>query len=328
MADGGDGTLLALQDAIGGSLSFFEVEGPLGDPITAPVALMADGSAMVEMALASGLERVRHLAPLRASSVGTGRLIAHARALTRGPIVVGVGGSASTDGGTGAATAIGWRFLDDLGRDLAPGGGSLKDLHSIVSPEEIPTGVVGACDVMSRLTGESGAARRFAPQKGAGPHDVELLEFGLERLRQVAERDLGLDLDGFAGGGAGGGMGAGLKAFFAAELRYGFDLVADAAGLDDLLAGASLVITGEGRLDEASAAAKVPGGVADRSRAAGVPCVVVAGEVALDGHALRRAGFTAALGADSLAGGGALSDPAAAVATTAETIIGTLSLPS
>ena len=328
MADGGDGTLAILTEALGGELSFAEVRGPLGEPLRAPLGLLSDGSAVVEMALASGLQTTVDSAPLRASSVGTGQLIANARRrVPDGRVIVGVGGSASTDGGTGAATAVGWRFLDGGGRDLPPGGGSLEDLAAIVAPDRIPERIVAACDVMSPPIGETGAARRFAPQKGAAPHEVERLERGLERLLDVIERDVGVDLASLPGGGAGGGMGAGLRAFFGAEVRPGFDVVADAVGLDRSLAGASLVITGEGRLDEASVTAKVPGGVGARAKELGVPCAVVAGEVAVGADVLESAGFAGALGAVSFVGAGALSDPPAAIAATTAALVESLSPP-
>ena len=234
MADGGEGTLAALMGSKGGELLEFEVEGPLGEPTVAPIALLEDGSAVVEMATASGLQLIAGREdPLRASSVGTGRLIAHAlESMRAGALIVGVGGSASTDGGTGAATAIGWRFLDERGRDLAPGGSELERLAEIATPASVPRQVVAACDVMTALTGEGGAAKRFAPQKRATPAEVDLLEAGLLKLQEVVARDLGIHLERVPGAGAGGGMGAGLAAFFGAEIRRGSDVVADVVGLD------------------------------------------------------------------------------------------------
>ena len=302
MADGGEGTLDVLMRCKGGRLIELEVEDPLGHPVMAPIGLFEDGGAVVEMATASGLQLVTgRNDPLRASSRGTGRSIARAIEVTgNGPLIVGVGGSASTDGGTGAASAIGWRFLDRRGSGLPPGGVELARLESIAAPGTIPRNVVAACDVLTALTGEAGAARRFAPQKGATPEQVEQLEAGLLRLEEVVLRELAIDLRGVPGAGAGGGMGAGLAAFFGAEIRLGSDVVAGVVGLDGVLAGATLVITGEGRLDAASTSGKVPGGVAERAGRAGVPCLVVAGEVTLDDEEIARAGYAGAIGATSM----------------------------
>jgi glycerate 2-kinase len=302
MADGGEGTLDALMRCKGGKLLECEVEDPLGRPISAPIGLFEDGGAVVEMATASGLQLVvGREEPLRASSRGTGRSIARAiETMGDGSLIVGVGGSASTDGGTGAATAIGWRFLDRSGRDLSPGGAELARLESIAAPAVIPQSVVAACDVLTALTGEAGAARRFAPQKGATPEQVERLEAGLLKLEEVVERELALDLRRIPGAGAGGGMGAGLAAFFGADVRLGSDVVAGVVGLDGVLAGATLAITGEGRLDVASTTGKVPAGVAERAGRAGVPCLVVAGEVALTDDEVARAGYADAIGITSM----------------------------
>ncbi|MGH2755499.1 MAG: glycerate kinase, partial [Actinomycetota bacterium] len=157
-------------------------------------------------------------------------------------------------------------------------------------------------------------ARTFGPQKGAGPDEVDLLERGLERLREVIAAELGIDLDEVPGAGAGGGMGAGLKSFFGAELRSGFDLVAEAVGLERALRGASVVITGEGRIDDGTRANKVPAGVARLARDAGVPCLAVAGQIALEGDALRTIGFAGAAGCTTGIGGSAPLDPGRALA--------------
>ena len=298
LADGGDGTMDVLIEAIGGERFYEDVCGPNGAPVRAPLCRLADGDVFVEMALASGLTLLtaEPLDPLGASSEGTGRLIAAAGRLDPPNLIVGVGGSASTDGGTGAARALGWRFLDRRGRDLAPGGGALVELATIEPPAHVPSGVVGACDVSSPLIGPAGAARVFAAQKGATPSEVALLDRALENLRDVALGRLGIDIGSLAGGGAGGGMGAGLVAFLGAELRSGFALVAEATGFTERVAGAAFVLTGEGRIDEGTAAAKVPAGVARLARAAGVPCFAVAGEISIPDEVLTDLGFTATVG--------------------------------
>jgi glycerate kinase len=298
-ADGGDGTVDALVSAVGGRIERVSVTGPLGQPVEAPLGWLDDGRAVIEMAAASGLALVPPGSrdALRATSRGTGELIQRAlaqRARSR-VVIVGLGGSASTDGGTGAASAIGWRFVDKTGRELAPGGGELYRLAAI-DGSRVPAGLgteglVGATDVDNPLLGPRGAARTFAPQKGASPGDVELLEEGLGVLCRRIEEDLGMDVAEKWGSGACGGIGAGLIAFFGARLEPGFDLVARVAALEDAIASADLVITGEGRLDEQSLGGKTPIGVARLARRAGVRCVAVAGESVVDGRTLRHEGI-------------------------------------
>ncbi|MGH2819559.1 MAG: glycerate kinase [Actinomycetota bacterium] len=304
MADGGDGTIEALLAAAGGHTEDFEVTGPLGEPVRAPVAFLDDGRCCVEMALASGLVLVEEGSrdALAATCRGTGELIRSAvRGGARGSeILVGIGGSASTDGGTGAAAAVGWRFLDARGRALPPGGRALRHLARIddggVVPELRGRSIIGVSDVDNPLLGPRGAARVFAPQKGAGPEQVEALEEGLANLAARIREDLGRDVAQLEGAGACGGIGAGLVAFFGARLGPGFETIAELTGLASRIQSADLVLTGEGRLDAQTLGGKVPAGVARVAADAGVPCAAVAGELDLDGEALRDAGFTAAVG--------------------------------
>jgi glycerate kinase len=302
LADGGDGTADALVAALGGRIERVRVSGPLGDPVDAPLGWLEDGRAVVEMAAASGLTLLDEASrdALRASSRGTGEVIARAleaRAPGRA-IIVGLGGSASTDGGTGAAAAIGWRFRDRAGRELGPGGGELHKLAAIDGSavrEDLGAGpIVGASDVDNPLLGRRGAARTFAPQKGASSEQVEQLERGLRVLAARIDADLGVEVADRWGAGACGGIGAGLIAFFGARLAPGFDLVAEVTALEEAIAWSDLVITGEGRLDDQSLGGKTPVGVARLARAARVPCVAVAGEVAADRRALEEAGFARA----------------------------------
>ena len=310
VADGGEGTGSVLLAALGGAVERRRVTGPLGDPVDAAVVRLNDGTVLIEMASASGL----HLVPparreaLRASSLGTGELVSFAldRGTDETKIVVGVGGSASTDGGTGAAAALGWSFADAGGRALQPGGGALRDLARIVPPRRRGSlgvlGIAGACDVDVPLTGRSGAARLFGPQKGASAGEVEILEEALGKLAERIRADLGIDVLSARRAGAGGGMGAGLLAFFGASLESGFDLVAKRIGLHDRVSGADLVITGEGRLDPSSLVGKSAIGVARTCATLGVPCIALAGDVALDGEDLARAGFARAVGLADLYG--------------------------
>ena len=317
MADGGEGTLDALMVARGGRTQDIAVTHPLGAIVSASFGLFSDGGACVEMARASGLQLVgiAERDAVAASSLGTGELIAHVLGARPSSLVVGIGGSASSDGGTGAARALGWRFLDASGNELPPGGGALVDLARIEPPDarpEIP--IVGACDVDAPLVGPVGAARRFGPQKGASPDDVERLETGLARLAARMREDIGADVASLPGAGAGGGMGAGLAAFFGAELKPGFEVVASAIDLAADIADADLVLTGEGRLDAQSLAGKVPIGVGRLARKAKVPCIAIAGDLQLDKRELRANGIEIAVGILQT-GGKELSerDPAGAI---------------
>jgi glycerate 2-kinase len=290
MADGGEGTLEALLAALGGDRRGLTVRGPLGDPVRAAygVAHGAAGvTAIVEMALASGLQLVsesrRH--PLRATTWGTGEVIGAAAAEEPAEILVCIGGSATVDGGGGMAQALGVRLLDAEGRDIGPGGAGLLELERIdastMDPKVRRTRVVVATDVDNPLTGPEGAAVVYGPQKGATPQDVLLLDRALRHLAAVVHRDLGLDLRDVPGAGAAGGLGAGLVAFLGAHLRPGVEVVIDAVGLRDQLRRADLAVTGEGALDEQSLRGKVPAGVIEAARAAGIPVVVACGRASV-----------------------------------------------
>ncbi len=254
VADGGEGTL----EVLGGTVRRATVRGPLGDPVVAEWRMQADGTAVVEMARASGLGLAggpEGNDPLRATTAGTGELIAAALDAGAHRVIVGAGGSASTDGGLAALTALNPR----------------RRLHAGVE-------LVVACDVDTLFLD---AAEVFAPEKGATPAQVALLRRRLERLAQVYERDYGVDVTALPGSGAAGGLAGGLAAA-GAELVPGFDVVAEALGLADRIAGAALVVTGEGTLDAESFEGKAVGGVVDLAIEAGVPVLIVAGEVVAD----------------------------------------------
>ena len=305
LADGGEGTLHALRSALGGEVETITVAGPHGEPVEAPIALLRDGRVAIESAAAAGLSLLsgRALDALTASSRGVGELVVAAAARGR-PVIAALGGVASTDGGTGAARATGWRFLDRRGRELPHGGGALTRLERIdggaVAPLQVE--IIGAFDVTNPLVGPDGTARVFAPQKGASDRDVEVLEAGMERLAARIEEQLGVDVRDLHGGGAAGGLGAGLVAFLGARLVPGAELVIDATGLAGHLVDADVVITGEGRLDEQSLSGKTPIAVAAEARAAGVTCLAVAGEVLLDEDRLRGAGIDHAISLVEIAG--------------------------
>jgi glycerate kinase len=292
LADGGEGTADCLQRNLGGERVTAIATDALGRQMATSFAMLPGGYAAIDMAAASGLHLIDPTAhsALTATSFGTGELMRHAVREGATRLLVGVGGSAGTDGGTGAARANGWRFIDDNGEELPPGGGALTGLARVVPPNRgfgLP--VVGICDVMNPLVGPEGAARVFAPQKGASPEDVDTLECGLQRLTEVLSDSLGIDIATGPGAGAGGGMGAGLLAFFDASLRPGFDFVSETLRLEEVLSTADLVVTGEGSLDLQSSLGKVVGGVARLAQQHGVPCVAVAGRV--DAAAARSLGL-------------------------------------
>jgi glycerate kinase len=284
MADGGEGTVDALVAATGGQYVRVPVTGPLGEPVEAVYGLLGDAkTAVIEMASASGLPRVplERRDPRTATTYGTGELIRHALENGARRIIIGIGGSATNDGGAGMAQALGYGFYDDQGRPLPPGGAALARLARIDASSPHPglaaCDIQVACDVDNPLCGPRGASRVYGPQKGATPEMVEELDAALRHFGAVIGRELGVSVMDLPGAGAAGGLGAGLMAFAGGRLRPGVELVADACGLAEHMRGAGLVITGEGRLDGQSAHGKTPVGVARLAKAQGVPVVAVAG---------------------------------------------------
>jgi len=295
VGDGGAGTLAAVL-AAGFERVPLSVTGPTGEPVAAAIAVRGD-EAFVEMAEASGLARLPGgvFDPLGASTYGTGELVR--AALDRGArrIVLGIGGSATSDGGAGMAAALGVRFLDADGAPLPPGGAALLRLASIdaagLDPRVAAVKVTLASDVDNPLVGPDGAAAVYGPQKGAGPDQVLLLDSALRRYARVLAAELGLDLAATPGAGAAGGLGAGAIAFLGSRVRPGIELVLDLVGFGAALAGAGLVVTGEGKLDAQSLRGKAPLGVARAATAEGVPVVALAGVVEVARRELRAAGF-------------------------------------
>jgi glycerate 2-kinase len=294
MADGGEGTLEAMVDGLGGWVERARVAGPLGDPVDAPFGLVRTDeglTAVVELARASGLQLVseERRDALRASTRGTGELIRAALGAEPVRVIVGIGGSATTDGGAGIAQELGVRLLDASGDPIPPGGAGLLQLARIdisgTDPSVRRVAFTIASDVDNPLTGPRGAARVFGPQKGASSDDVVLLDRALGHLAAVVVRDLAVDLRDEPGTGAAGGAGFGLMAFCGARLRRGIEVVMDAVGFDRRLRDVDLVITGEGKLDEQSLHGKTPDGVLRAAGEASVAAVVVCGraEVAVPG---------------------------------------------
>ena len=300
MADGGEGTLDCFLAALGGQEMVLDVQDPLGRRVPARYALSIDGrSAVVELASASGLPLVadREPDPLRADTTGTGELIADAVENGARDILVTIGGSASTDGGTGLLRALGVRFLDAQGAELPPGGGGLARIASI-DASGIPDGVREArfrvaCDVTNPFIGPKGAAEVFAPQKGASPAQVKELDAALARFADVLAETTGVRVHDLPGAGAAGGVCGGMVALLGAEPARGAELVAETVGLGTALAGADLVVTGEGRVDAQSAGGKVVSVVASMARERGIPVVALAGSVAGPLEPLHAMGLTA-----------------------------------
>jgi glycerate kinase len=300
VADGGDGLADVLVNALHGVERTALVTGPLGDPVTASFChVPARRLAAIEMATASGLALLAkdRLNPLLTTTRGTGELIKAALDLEVSHLIIGIGGSATNDGGIGMATALGARFLDGNGHPVEPVGGALATIQRIdlsgLDSRLTAVWIEVICDVDNPLLGERGAAHVYGPQKGATPDQVWMLDAGLANLATIIERDLGLDVRDLPGAGAAGGLGAGLKAFLKTELRRGVDLVLDLVGLNEQLCGADLVITAEGQIDFQTAFSKAPAGVAERARARGVPCIAIAGSVGSGLEALHDLGINA-----------------------------------
>jgi len=299
-ADGGDGTAQAIADATGGRLVSARVLDPIGRPIRARFALTGDQrTAIIEMALASGLALLApdELNALLATSFGTGQLIRAALGRGARNIVIGIGGSATTDGATGIARALGIRFLDAKGRDLPEGGGSLIHLAHIdtanLDPRIAHTAIRVACDVNNPLYGPRGAAHVYAPQKGASPAQVKILDQSLRRLAHIIKRDLGKSIATLPGAGAAGGAGAGLVAFLSATLQPGAQLVAQTIHLQERLKGCDLIITGEGRLDAQTAHGKAPAAIAQFAKKLRIPALALCGSISQDAARPNFLGFHA-----------------------------------
>jgi glycerate 2-kinase len=301
VADGGEGTLDALVAAARGRRRAATVADPLGRPVEAALGELPGHVAVVELAQASGYERLApgERDPERTTTRGTGELIRAALDLGARRIVVGLGGSATTDGGLGLAAALGVVARDAGGRALEGRGADMARVASLDlsgrDPRLADVALQVACDVQNPFHGPLGAARVYGPQKGAGPEAVERLDAGLATLAGVIRGATGVDLEAVPGSGAAGGAAGALHALLGAELVPGARLIMDAVGLARRLEGAALCITGEGRLDETSLQGKAPAAVAAECARAGVPCVALCGEVALGPGAVRRAGFAAAL---------------------------------
>ncbi|MCE0489685.1 glycerate kinase [Pantoea sp. Mb-10] len=300
VADGGEGTVDAMVAATQGQIIRLTVTGPLGQPVDAFYGLSGDaGTAFIEMAAASGLELVpaTQRNPLITTSFGTGELIKNALDRGVGHIIIGIGGSATNDGGAGMVQALGARLLDAQERQIGFGGGALPALARIdiaqLDARLARCRIEVACDVTNTLIGEKGASAIFGPQKGATPERVAQLDRALAHFAQIIQRDLDRDVLDIAGGGAAGGMGAALHAFCQAELRRGIEIVTEALGLAEQVEDADLVITGEGRIDSQSINGKVPIGVAQVAKRFDKPVIGIAGSLTADVGVVHEHGLDA-----------------------------------
>lgn len=304
VADGGEGTVSALVAATGGRIIPVDVTGPLGEPIRAEYGILGgNGSspmtAVLEMASASGLPLVppERRDPRITTTYGTGELMRAALDAGARRLLIGIGGSATNDGGAGMAQALGYRLLDAEGNDLPPGGAALARLARIDASEHDPrldaVSIQVASDVSNPLYGPTGASAVYGPQKGATPETVEELDAALAHYAVILQRDLGADVADVPGAGAAGGLGAGLLAFTHAQLVPGARVVFDALDFARRVAGADLIFTAEGRLDSQTAYGKAPGAVAAAARAAGARTIALVGGLLADDAALAALGIDA-----------------------------------
>ncbi|MFX2610209.1 glycerate kinase [Enterobacter mori] len=300
VADGGEGTVEAMVAATQGRIIHVPVTGPLGKPVEGFYGLSGDDqSAFIEMAAASGLELVppSQRNPLKTTSWGTGELIRHALDAGVKHIIIGIGGSATNDGGAGMVQALGAKLLDAAQEPVGLGGGELATLAHIdltgLDKRLKACRIEVACDVTNPLTGEEGATAVFGPQKGATPEMIVTLDNALAHYAQVIARDLDIDVLNLSGGGAAGGMGAALYAFCGAQLRQGIEIVTDALHLADQVADADLVITGEGRIDSQTIHGKVPVGVAKVAKRFNKPVIGIAGSLTADVGVVHEHGIDA-----------------------------------
>lgn len=297
VADGGEGSVDAFLAAVGGEKVAVPCKGPHWEDIQGFYGLLPDGTAVVEMAAAAGLPLVgQRLRPDQTTTYGVGQLVRAAVCGGARRLVVGLGGSATNDGGAGMAAALGVRFFRADGEPYIPTGGTLDQLARVdrsgLEPALAGVELTAMCDIDNPLCGPTGASAVFGPQKGAGPDMVPVLDRNLGHLADIMAEDLGRDLRDMPGAGAAGGLGFGVAAFFGGRLQMGIETVLDVAGFDHLLQGAWLVITGEGCIDGQSLRGKVVSGVARRAKAADVPTIAMVGDIGEGAGGLYEQGVT------------------------------------
>lgn len=297
IADGGEGTVQAFVAATGGEIIPFEVKDPLLRNVKSFYGMLPEGTAVIEMAAASGIELLtqEERNPMLTSTYGVGQLIL--KTLDKGAttIILGLGGSATNDGGTGMAKALGFRFLDKNGVEINEGGGALSQLVTIdkskVDPRLAKVNLIAACDVSNVLTGELGASAVYGPQKGATSAMVKQLDHNLKHLASIIEKDLGLAVSDFAGAGAAGGLGAGTIAFANGELKPGFQILKETLRLEEKIKKVDMVITGEGRMDDQTQNGKAPYSVMQLAKQYDKKVIAFAGSLGKNVDSLYALGF-------------------------------------
>ncbi len=298
VADGGDGTLETLVEVSNGNIVECVVEGPTGTSVEAQWGAMGDEqTAVIEMARTSGLALLdlSERDPLNASTYGLGEAILSALDQNYRKFIIGIGGSATNDGGAGMAQAVGISLKDKFGKEIPRGGAALSKLHSIdtagIDPRIKQSEFMVACDVNNPLTGPEGASAVYGPQKGATPEMITQLDEALKNFAETILRDLGEEVEHISGAGAAGGLGAGMMAFMGGTLKPGVDIVLDTVGLADKLKGTDIVITGEGGIDFQTVYDKAPIGVAKLAKNLGIPTIALAGLVGKDFQVVHKDGI-------------------------------------
>lgn len=300
MADGGEGTAETLVDGMNGSLVETSVTGPLGSPVQSSYGLIKDEQlAIIEVASACGLTLLAkdELNPLVTTTYGAGELINHAFKNGARKFIIGLGGSATNDGGVGMLQAMGYEFLDADGNEVAFGGGSLSSIHSINQTSKSrkfkDCEFRVACDVSNILYGEQGASYVFGPQKGADSDMLKVLDAGLKHYAEFTAKEMDIDINNIEGGGAAGGLGAAFHGYLNGQLESGVELIMDVLGVEDELKNADLVITGEGRIDAQTSMGKVPAGMAGLAGKYSIPIIAVGGSLTDDAYELNDHGIAA-----------------------------------
>lgn len=299
VADGGEGSVDAFLSVLPGEKKMQKVRGPYNEELDSFYGVIDEGqTAVIEMAAAAGLPLVgEHRDAGKTSTYGVGQLIQAALNDGVKKVILGLGGSATNDGGVGAAAALGVRFLNAAGEEFLPVGETLSQIARIdvrqADPRLKQVEMIAMCDIDNPLCGEHGASAVFGPQKGASPEQVLQLDAGLAHLAKLIWRDIGVDVLNMEGAGAAGGMGAGMVAFMGASLQRGIDVVLDTVGYDEMLTDCSMVITGEGRIDGQSARGKVVAGVASRASQRNIPVLAVVGDIGDDADEMYKIGVSA-----------------------------------
>ncbi len=307
VADGGEGSVDAFLAALSGEKLTATVQNPYGEDMQGFYGIVNGGNtAIIEMAACAGLPLVEDRKdPSKTTTYGVGQLILKALEKNCKEIIIGLGGSSTNDGGTGCAAALGVKFFNADGKEFVPVGGTLKDIDKIdtsgLNPLVKSAKITIMCDIDNPLYGENGAAYIFGPQKGADENMVKELDSGLRHYANCINESLNLDVSTIPGGGAAGGMGAGMNALLGAQLHMGIETVLDTVNFDELLDGADLVISGEGRIDGQSARGKVVAGVANRSSKKNVPTIAIVGDVSDGSEMLYNMGLTAIFSINRLA---------------------------